>query len=39
MIFKKKIKYMEWNSYKNKIEMLETFHFQQNTRKNNVKYI
>ena len=30
-------KYVTWDSYKNRIEWLDTFRFQQETRKNNLK--
>ncbi len=36
MWFKKRT-YMEWDDYKNHIEFLDMFHFQQSVRKSNVE--
>lgn len=39
MIWRRKTKYIDWNEYKNKIELLSDFWFRQSVRKRNVEMI
>ena len=36
-MFNFKKKYLEWDSYKNKIDFLDYFYFQQNCRKESIR--
>jgi len=38
-LFKRKTKFLDWNEYKNKIDFLDIFKWQQSVRKQNVRLI